>query len=328
MSDFRIEPVNDHARLMRLVDRLVLLPVIALDIETVDWWNRHSERIALIQIAYRTEQREIKVAVIDALALSNLDPLRLPLEQQTTLKVIHNAAFDAVRLAQHCQFQVAPVHDTMVAARLNKEKRYSLQAQAAVHLNLHLDKGAQRSDWSGRPLSRQQLHYAAMDAAATLQLYEHQAKRNLFGNYRLRKKSAAVQTGLPLDAYPATAASPRVATPTSRSIKTDENSTSLVREDFISLEVSLTTLALLGIIVQLPGRYGPEQLAVSVGEGRVRLAGWTIDRMLGAEAEFDEETAKLALAELCDRKLIEFTPTGRLVATPDGESLWQQLKTI
>ncbi len=90
MSDFSIELINEQTKMMRLIDCLTQLSVIALDIETVNWWNRHQERIALIQIAFRTE-RQPKVVIIDALAKLDLEPLRLPLELETTTKVIHNA---------------------------------------------------------------------------------------------------------------------------------------------------------------------------------------------------------------------------------------------
>ncbi len=64
MIDYSIEIINNPAKLVKLVERLSAVSVFALDIETVDWWNRHQERIALIQIAFRTV-RGVKVSVID-----------------------------------------------------------------------------------------------------------------------------------------------------------------------------------------------------------------------------------------------------------------------
>ena len=74
--------------LTKLIDRLDSILIIALDIETVNWWNRHQERIALIQIAYRNEKQP-KVVIIDAFANLALELLRLPLEMDTTIKVFH-----------------------------------------------------------------------------------------------------------------------------------------------------------------------------------------------------------------------------------------------
>ena len=90
----------------------------------------------------------------------------------------------------------------MLAARRSGERRYSLRAQAAAHLGTALDKGEQQSDWSRRPLTPRQLHYAGMDAASTLLLYEHQLARGLTGEYRLRDAPEQTQEVLPLDDAP------------------------------------------------------------------------------------------------------------------------------
>ena len=64
--DFTLKIIKDAGELHRLSDVLVTLPAFAFDIETTDWWNRHRERIALIQIAFRAKDR-IEVFIIDAL---------------------------------------------------------------------------------------------------------------------------------------------------------------------------------------------------------------------------------------------------------------------
>lgn len=79
------------------------------------------------------------MAIVDALGELDLEPLRPVLRSEKITKVIHNAVFDASRLMDHFQFRVAPIFDTMVAARRNREPRYSLLAQAQSHLNLRLN---------------------------------------------------------------------------------------------------------------------------------------------------------------------------------------------
>jgi ribonuclease D len=124
MSNFSIEFIKDQNRLPGLMDRLCLAPVIALDIETVNWWNRHQEQVALIQIAYRSEGKT-KVAVVDSLAKLDLEVLRRPLELPSVIKIIHNAPFDASKLAKHFKFRVTPVYDTM-AGQMNSTFTASL----------------------------------------------------------------------------------------------------------------------------------------------------------------------------------------------------------
>jgi hypothetical protein len=323
MTDYSIEIINNQAKLENLVERLAHVSFFALDIETAEWWIRHRERISLIQIAFYAPGGggRIKVVIIDALAGFDLKILSVPLQSSSAIKIIHNAAFDATRLFNHYKFKTAPIHDTMLAARRNGEKKYSLQAQSIVHLNLRLDKGTQRSDWSRRPLDFKQISYAALDSYAALRLYEHQLKRNLNGTYHLRDASASGQGQLPLDDLTETvsSATKQEALGQSQSaITADTNSPAQL------LPVAVT--ALLGIISQLPSRYGPDQLAVSVGSERVGLAGWIVDRLLGRETDFDEDNARLVIADLIARKLIKFTATRRLEATQKGLEVWLKIK--
>lgn len=90
--------------------------------------------------------------------------------------------------------------------------------------------------------------------------------------------------------------------------------------------MSDSAIALLGIITELPTRYHPDGLAASVGSERIGLAGWIVDRILGTDADLDEESAKLGIADLCERNLVRITATRRLEATKGGEHLWHQLK--
>jgi hypothetical protein len=83
---------------------------------------------------------------------------------------------------------------------------------------------------------------------------------------------------------------------------------------------------MLGVVTELTGRYSPERLAISAGGERVGLAGWIIDRAMGPETDVDEETVKLALAELCERGLVRVNAARRLEATESGERLWGRLK--
>ena len=319
MLDFSVELIKDETRLVRLTERISSATEISLDIETVNWWNRHQERISIIQFAYRNEGKA-KVAIVDALSKIDLDLLRAPLESNSITKVIHNAAFDASRLANHFKFNVMPIYDTMLAARRNGETHYSLKVQAETHLKLRLDKGGQRSDWSRRPLDPKQIHYAALDAFSTLLLFENQSKRNLNGAFQLKNNFPSQQAMLPLSDLPETSTSPAVRHLNVKA-KTEE------KDSKPEASFSLASQALLGIVAELPTRFHPDKLSASVGSERIGLAGWIIDRILGKDFDLDEETAKIVIANLCEQNLIRITPTRRLEATDAGNRLWQQLKS-
>lgn len=320
--DFTLKIIKDAGELERLSELLVTLTAFALDIETIEWWNRHRERIALIQIAFRAKEK-IKVFVIDALADFDPAPLRLPLEKSSAVKVIHNAAFDAARLNKHYDFSLAPVFDTMLAARRSGERKYSLKAQAEMHLALPLDKSARTSDWSRRPLDNRQLYYAALDPFAALLLYENQSARGISGEYRLKPPAVSNQNLLPLDDLspnlPLDNLTAEVEIPTAYDPVFAENSSP-------KSKLSEAEIALLGIITELPTRYSPDALAASLGAERVGLAGWIIDQRLGKDAEPDVEEVKMAVNGLCERKLIKITETRRLEATATGEQLWRTMK--
>lgn len=313
MLDHRIELIHEQATLTALMGRITAVPVVALDIETINWWDREAERVALVQFAFR-ENGVARVAVVDALASLDLEPLRQPLELSAATKAIHNAAYDAVRISRHFRIATSPIYDTMLAARRGGERRCSLQAQTETHLGVQLDKSEQRSDWSRRPLNQEQLRYAALDATCTLLLYEHQVKRGLRGDYELRERTAQRQESLPLgDAPEVTPGLQKVAT-------ADETKLSVIAD------LSAAALALLGIVTELAGRYGPEHLAVSVGSERVGLAGWIIDQALGTATDIDEGSARLEIAALCERGLVTLNATRRLEATARGARLWQEVK--
>ncbi|HZH31905.1 MAG TPA: ribonuclease D [Pyrinomonadaceae bacterium] len=313
MLDFSIKLINSPQEFPALAARLASAPALALDIETVNWWDRHVERVALIQLAFR-EGGRLRVAVVDALAGLDLEGLRPGLESSRVPKAIHNASYDAVRLARHFRIHTSPIHDTMLAARRNGEKRYSLQAQAQAHLGFQLDKSEQRGDWGRRPLALKQLRYAALDAACTLLLYEDQIARGVSASYQLREITRAAQTSLPLsDAEMHAQNIPKKAeAPGARSTAPGE------------LDAPVT--ALLGVVSELNGRYSPERLAVSADSERVGLAGWIIDGVLGRDADLDEDAAKIGIAELIERGLVSLNAARRLEATEAGRRLWLKLK--
>jgi hypothetical protein len=310
MLNHTVEFINQQPQLAAFAERAVQVGSLALDIETTNWWDRAAEKVALVQLAWRDANQQPRVAVIDTLAGLDLEPLRRPLELSISMKAIHNASFDASRMLRHYRISTSPIHDTMLAARRSGEKSCSLKAQAAAHLGLQLDKTEQRSDWSRRPLSHEQLHYASLDAACTLLLFEQQRERGLRGDYELKERPSKPLETLLWDLKKETPAlPPTLVAPPAPTLP-------------VELTLAQTSLALLGIVTELSGRYSPEQLAASVGSERVGLAGWIIDRTLGTGADLDENTVKQALAELCERQLVQLSLTRRLEATEPGASLW------
>ena len=140
-------------------------PVIGVDVET----SLSSRALCLVQLAGRDF-----IAVIDALAVSDLTGLAALLGNASVVKVIHNASFKRSVLGAHGIAIENIFHTLAVSRRLRGRDApdgHGLAAVCARELGLALDKTAQTSDWTRRPLRPGQLAYAALDAEVLLDLY-------------------------------------------------------------------------------------------------------------------------------------------------------------
>lgn len=147
-------------------------PVIGLDTET--FWDRDSQinRLSLLQLASPTGE----IVVIDALS-AGIEASRPLIEDPNALMAAHNAKFDEGVLRQN-GFEVAGLVDTLKLSRRTLQLHSHSLASVAAHLfELTLDKQYQLSDWGRRPLSREQLYYAAMDAVVALRVFQELADR-------------------------------------------------------------------------------------------------------------------------------------------------------
>lgn len=142
-------------------------PIIGLDTET--FWNfqTRQNRLSLLQLAAPTGE----VIVIDALA-TGVEEARELIENPEAMMAAHSARFDDGVLRQ-AGFDVAGLVDTLKLSRRTLRLRSFSLASVSDHLlGVKMDKTYQRSDWLRRPLSREQLDYAALDALIALQVFQ------------------------------------------------------------------------------------------------------------------------------------------------------------
>lgn len=156
--------VDSAAGLARLVELLAAERVIALDVETALDFSS----LCLVQIGTAT-----RTWIIDALRVGDLGPLAAVLADRNIIKLIHYATFERRILAKE-GLEIISVFDTREASRRKYGRDalggHSLAAVVARELELHLDKGAQTSNWARRPLSPEQLAYAAADVEVLIAL--------------------------------------------------------------------------------------------------------------------------------------------------------------
>lgn len=157
----------------QLPDALELLSqgtYLALDTEFLRE-STYYAKLCLVQVG-----NEHACVVVDVLALSSLAPLLEFILDRRRIKIFHAARQDLEVLtqAQVLNPQVpTPLFDTQIAAGLlGLPAQIGYSDLLARRLNVHLDKGQARTDWSRRPLSSEQLNYAADDVRYLGPLYQ------------------------------------------------------------------------------------------------------------------------------------------------------------
>jgi len=163
--------VTNDKQLPTALDLLAQSDYVAVDTEFLRE-STYFAKLCLIQLG-----NEHACVVIDVLALNNLSPVVEFILDRRRTKIFHAARQDLEVLtqAQTVNTQVpGPIFDTQIAAGL-----LGLPAQIGYSdllsrtLNIQLEKGQARTDWSRRPLSPEQLHYAADDVRYLAPLYQH-----------------------------------------------------------------------------------------------------------------------------------------------------------
>jgi len=162
----RLQPVlvADAPALQGLVGALAGEPAIALDTES-NSFHVYRERVCLIQISTRETDW-----VVDPFAV-DLRPLG-PVLAAVPALVLHGADYDVRCLKREYGFALPALFDTMAAARRLGRLGLGLSALVEEQFGVRLSKDFQRSDWGRRPLTVEQVSYAALDTHFLLPLYE------------------------------------------------------------------------------------------------------------------------------------------------------------
>lgn len=166
--EYLIDPADARAALAAFANQ----PIIGLDTETFMDFSTRQNRLSLLQLASPTGE----VIVVDALA-AGLEEARGLIENPSAMMAAHNARFDDGVL-RNAGFEVAGLVDTLrLSRRTLRLKSFSLASVSDHLFGVRLDKTYQLSDWRKRPLSREQLDYAALDAQIALQVFQELAER-------------------------------------------------------------------------------------------------------------------------------------------------------
>jgi ribonuclease D len=173
------------------IDRDAELPALARALESHAWIGVDTEflrertffpKLCLLQLAAGGQ-----IWCVDTLRIGSLEPLMPALTATASRKIIHAARQDLEAVYLSAKRVMSPVFDTQIAAGcVGLKPQVGYAELVKTLLDVIVPKGQTRTDWSKRPLTREQLEYAADDV-----LY----LGDIASILRLRLRSSGASTG-------------------------------------------------------------------------------------------------------------------------------------
>ena len=150
--------VASDADLRQAVQQLEQCDELAVDLEFDQNRYTYGFNLCLIQIA----DGKGKCYIIDPFYIDDLEPLFLLMGNAAITKIIHHSNND-ILLLDKMGCSVKGIVDTDVAAKVLNYERSSLATVLKEEFGKEIDKSQQSSNWNKRPLTEDQLRYAAID---------------------------------------------------------------------------------------------------------------------------------------------------------------------
>lgn len=126
--------------------------------------------IGLLQLADATS-----ITLIDPLGITDWSPFKALMINPAITKILHSCSEDMLVFLTFLQVLPTPLFDTQIAAALlNEGSSLSYQAMVKQRYGVEVPKTETRSDWLQRPLTPEQLDYAALDVAFLVQCWQAQ----------------------------------------------------------------------------------------------------------------------------------------------------------
>jgi ribonuclease D len=162
-----IEYINKSEQLDKLCSRIENAAWIAVDTEFLRE-KTYYPKFCLLQLATPDW-----VACVDPIAIKDLSKLFAAIYNPNVIKVFHSCRQD-LEIFYHLSGDVpSPIFDTQIAAPLlgfNESTGYGMLVSSFLSVNLN--KAHTRADWSARPLSQDEIQYAADDVIYLCEIYQ------------------------------------------------------------------------------------------------------------------------------------------------------------
>ncbi len=161
-----IEYIDKPEQLPELCNKIQQAPWIALDTEFLRE-KTYYPVFCLLQIATPDW-----VVCVDPIAITDLSALFSVINNPKIVKVLHSCRQDLEIFYQLTGEVTYPVFDTQIAAPLlGFQENPGYAMLVSNFLNVNLSKAYTRTDWSMRPLSPEQIQYAADDVIYLCKIY-------------------------------------------------------------------------------------------------------------------------------------------------------------
>jgi len=162
--------VTNSNRIKQIIQQLCHFPILWIDTEIADWQTTNPQ-VSLIQVLTNPEATSANHAyVLDVLEKPELINLFIQrvMQDKKIEKVFHNAKFDLKYLGNQKAKNITCTYK--LAQKISKHNlgtpNLKLKTLAIALCNFsenEVDPQQQTSDWRQRPLTKEQLYYAAMD---------------------------------------------------------------------------------------------------------------------------------------------------------------------
>jgi ribonuclease D len=150
--------IDRSDELNSLARALAAAPSIGLDTEFLRE-RTFFPKLCLLQLSANGQ-----IWCIDTLRVGGLEALMPPLTAPASRKLIHAARQDLEAVYLTSKRVISPVFDTQIAAAcIGMKPQVGYAELVKTLLEVTIPKGQTRTDWSRRPLTREQLEYAADD---------------------------------------------------------------------------------------------------------------------------------------------------------------------
>tara|TARA_B100000989_G_scaffold273478_1_gene231655 strand:- start:1681 stop:2547 length:867 start_codon:yes stop_codon:yes gene_type:complete len=157
---------------------------IGLDTEFT-WKNTYYPSLNLIQISAKN-----KIYIIDCIEITDLKPLAPIFESKEIKKIFHSMKGDLSALRTKFNNKFANIRDTQIAEFMlsrNPNQQISYKDLVKKYFFVDLPKTETNSDWTRRPLNKNQIKYASDDVRFLQKISNDQEldlkKMNLFEKY-------------------------------------------------------------------------------------------------------------------------------------------------